>query len=126
MKTQHPPHEFRPNCFGRGSVCRICGQFPGGAIHCFYSQLPDAEILKSKLKDLAEEYRRRLNLGVQKAAYEQLRADLLSLETHCEACQGKGWLLVQVDGDPDNERIERCDACMKFATDLEAVAASKQ
>lgn len=29
----------------------------------------------------------------------------------CNACGGERYLVVSVDGNPDNLRIERCDAC---------------
>ena len=45
----------------------------------------------------------------------------------CEACGGKGWLLA--DNTDHGLRIERCDACLKFANDqaaLEAVEKAAQ
>jgi hypothetical protein len=45
----------------------------------------------------------------------------------CEACGGKGWLLAE--NDEHGLRIERCDACQKFANDqaaLEAVEKAAQ
>lgn len=40
----------------------------------------------------------------------------------CEECGYSGFLLVQVDNDPNDCRIEKCDACDTFETDSEANA----
>lgn len=40
--------------------------------------------------------------------------------SRCEECDGTGWVLVNSCTEPE---IERCDACRKFATDLEAAKA---
>lgn len=37
----------------------------------------------------------------------------------CEACDGKGWLLV--DNSDHGLRFERCDACERFASDETAI-----
>jgi hypothetical protein len=41
----------------------------------------------------------------------------------CPACNGAGWLEVEIDGDPDRPSVERCDTCMTYATDAGARAA---
>jgi signal recognition particle GTPase len=37
----------------------------------------------------------------------------------CSACDGKGWLLA--DNDEHGLRIEKCDSCLRFQSDEEAV-----
>jgi hypothetical protein len=29
----------------------------------------------------------------------------------CKVCKGRGWLVVAVDGDPEQLRVESCDGC---------------
>lgn len=44
-------------------------------------------------------------------------------EEQCEACSGKGWLDVSVDGaEPPKGMIflQRCDTCNKYHSDFEA------
>lgn len=38
----------------------------------------------------------------------------------CEPCEGRGWLVVALDGDEDRLEIQRCDACDRFQSDAEA------
>jgi hypothetical protein len=49
-------------------------------------------------------------------------ADLRKPATVCGACKGKGWLRVDIDGFENRRAIERCDTCVQYATDAEAVA----
>lgn len=38
----------------------------------------------------------------------------------CPACGGRGWLLVDIDGE---YAVQRCDACGRYESDNEAVEA---
>lgn len=42
--------------------------------------------------------------------------------TKCEECRGHGWLLCQVDSNPLDMEIQRCDACERFKDDNAATA----
>lgn len=34
-----------------------------------------------------------------------------NMNSPCEACKGKGWLIVALDGNEANLEVQRCDAC---------------
>lgn len=41
----------------------------------------------------------------------------------CQVCHGKGWSTFDYDGKPT---IQRCDACMKFNSDVAAAKEAKK
>lgn len=36
---------------------------------------------------------------------------------NCQACAGRGWLIVDIDGDSRHAWVQRCDECQYFGKD---------